>query len=349
MAVGSRDLAPALPYWPVRTTYLYIVPLQLCTSVCKASSKYSHFSGPRTCTSSSSGYPFTYISTLLQYTPIGPSARSPTFFCSMEPFPEPPRPRAALPDVPLLQGAEDLDGWLFSMAGKLHTDGAAIGDTYAQFHYVYARLSDKLRKVTLPYVRTATPTGSHPNALIEYIRGTLEDPNRKKKAGQRLTKIRQGADVKISAYLPEYERLTFEAGAHEWNEEARICLLVSTLNTRTQARLDQQAVEWPATYTEFTSLLRRQEGVLSSGATTAAAATTPTTPTGDQMDVDIATLGSKKRLGKDTCRRCGKPGHWARSCPAPKATTIAVVKPRSYWEDEDEDEDEEGDWSEQDN
>jgi hypothetical protein len=65
----------------------------------------------------------------------------------------------------------------------LHTDGQSIGDAYAQFHYVFARLSKKLRKVFFPFVRTATPAETNPRALIEHIKTTLEDPNCKKKAG----------------------------------------------------------------------------------------------------------------------------------------------------------------------
>ena len=52
------------------------------------------------------------------------------------------------------------------MAGKLYTDSVVIGDPYAQFYYVYARLSDRLRTLILPYVRTVAPGASDPSALI---------------------------------------------------------------------------------------------------------------------------------------------------------------------------------------
>ena len=41
----------------------------------------------------------------------------------------------------------------------LDIDGEAIGDDYAQFHYMYARLSATLKKMLLPYVIRAEETG----------------------------------------------------------------------------------------------------------------------------------------------------------------------------------------------
>ena len=227
------------------------------------------------------------------------------------------RPRQALPDVELLQGTADLDEWLVSIRAKLRIDGAAIGDEYARFHYVYSRLAPGPKRTMLPYVKRAQDANDcAADAFVAYVQSTFEDPNQAKKAGQRLTKIRQGKRS-IATYIPEFERLLFQARADKWPDEARIVLLVTSLNRETQDRLEGK--DWPETYTQFTAFLRRQESAFVNTSETASMAYQQ--PDDDPMDVDISRLrtpAKRHRLTKDQCARCGEKGHWAKDCKAKK-------------------------------
>ena len=55
--------------------------------------------------------------------------------------PTPARPRPALPDPAKFDGkVYYFDIWLLAIKAKLRVDGAALGDSIAQFYYVYDRL-----------------------------------------------------------------------------------------------------------------------------------------------------------------------------------------------------------------
>jgi hypothetical protein len=138
-----------------------------------------------------------------------------------------------LPDVELFHRLEDLDEWLVSMRAKLRVDGDAIGDEYARFHYVYSRLAPSPKRTMLPYVKRAQEVNTCvSDAFVAHVQSTYEDPNKVKKAGQRLTKIRQGKRS-IAAYIPEFEHMLFQARADQWPDDARIILLAASLNRET--------------------------------------------------------------------------------------------------------------------
>ncbi|KAK4096596.1 hypothetical protein N658DRAFT_394454, partial [Parathielavia hyrcaniae] len=82
---------------------------------------------------------------------------------------------------------EDLDEWLVSMRAKMRIDGAALGDEYACFHYVYSRLAPGPKRTMLPYVKRAQEANTcAADAFVAHVQSTFEDPNKIKKAGQRL-------------------------------------------------------------------------------------------------------------------------------------------------------------------
>lgn len=232
-----------------------------------------------------------------------------------------PQRRQVLPDVELLQGTTDLDEWLVSMRAKLRIDGAAIGDEYARFHYVYSRLAPGPKRTMLPYVKRAQDDNDcAADAFVAHVQSTFEDPNRVKKAGQRLTRIRQGRRS-IAAYIPEFERTLFEARADLWPNDARIILLAASLNRETQDRLEGK--DWPETYTQFTAFLRRQESAFV-GTSETASTVADRQSDDDRMDVEISRIRApRKKPAKDQCARCGKKGHWAKDCKVPKQTTLA--------------------------
>jgi len=65
--------------------------------------------------------------------------------------PTPARPRPALPDPAKFDGkAYHFDTWLPAIKAKIRVDGAALGDSIAQFYYVYDRLESTVQSIVLP-------------------------------------------------------------------------------------------------------------------------------------------------------------------------------------------------------
>jgi hypothetical protein len=82
-----------------------------------------------------------------------------------------------------------------------------------------------------------------PEAFLQYVRDTLEEPNKLWKAGQRLIKLRQRSDQAVSEYIPLFEGALFRAGGEKWDDRAQTLLLLTGLNATTRQRLDREA--WP--------------------------------------------------------------------------------------------------------
>ena len=71
------------------------------------------------------------------------------------------RPKPILPDPVKFDGkAYHFDTWLPSIKAKLRIDGAsgALGDSVAQFYYVYDRLESNVQSQVLPQLATAEET-----------------------------------------------------------------------------------------------------------------------------------------------------------------------------------------------
>jgi hypothetical protein len=231
------------------------------------------------------------------------------------------KPRQVLPDVERLHGTQDLDEWVVSIRAKLRIDSEAIGDQYAQFYYVYSRVSADVKKMLLPYVTRAEESDSTaPLQFIEYIRSTFDDPNKVKKAGQRLTKIRQSPRQTIAVYLPLFEQALFTARADSWPDDAKITLLTVSLNKETQERLDRHA-EWPDSYDKFLAFLRRQESAfVGASSSIMTSAEDMEGKNGDPMEVDAARISVQGQRRKSRrCFLCDGKDHFARDCPTKSA------------------------------
>src|SRR5215471_5023962 len=64
---------------------------------------------------------------------------------------QPSRPKPILPDPEKFTGtAYKFDTWLPSIKTKLRVDQAALGDSIAQFYYVYLNLDPKMQAMVLP-------------------------------------------------------------------------------------------------------------------------------------------------------------------------------------------------------
>lgn len=226
--------------------------------------------------------------------------------------------RQVLPKPSRLQGKQDLDEWFITIRAKLRIDGATIGDGYTQFHYVYSRLSRRMRSLFLPYVCKAENSNlwiNQPKAFLDYIYVTLGDANKKKKSGMSLVNMRQTSHESVADYIPRWEHMLFDAGGDTWPDDAKNMLLAVGLNNSIRDRLDR-ATEWPDRYTDFSNLLRGFDSAFASTGVSLPPASRPSTPyDADAMQIDALTAEARKRaLREGGCLRCGQRGHRARQC-----------------------------------
>jgi hypothetical protein len=62
-----------------------------------------------------------------------------------------PKPKPSLPNPEKFNGQSyKFDTWLPSIKAKLQVDGEAIGDSVAQFYYVYLNLESHIQAMVLP-------------------------------------------------------------------------------------------------------------------------------------------------------------------------------------------------------
>jgi Retrotransposon gag protein len=164
--------------------------------------------------------------------------------------------RQVLPEPERFAGrTKDWDTWSMTMRAKLCIDGNVIGSNEAQFYYVYSSLSSKIQGLILNFVRQAQERGEwEPLALLDHLGRSYDDPNKAKKAGQRLMEFRQGTTA-IVAYIPQFEKVMFEAGANSWPDDAKITTLVGGLNKYTRQRIDGQ-LTLPTDYNDFVRMLQ---------------------------------------------------------------------------------------------
>ena len=124
------------------------------------------------------------------------------------------RARQVFPEPDRFTGrTKDWDTWLITMRAKLQIDGDAIGGDEVKFYYIYSSLGAKVQGLVLTFVRRAQKDEDWKLlALLDYLERIYDDPNKTKKAGQRLIELRQET-MTITAYLPQFEKTMFEAGA----------------------------------------------------------------------------------------------------------------------------------------
>ncbi|KAF6784153.1 pol-like protein [Colletotrichum musicola] len=99
------------------------------------------------------------------------------------------------------------------MKAKLKVDSLAIGNDDSQLYYVYSSLDSNVQAMVLPFVRKAERTDTWDVArLIQHLERIFDDPNKAKKAGQRLRDLEQ-RQSSLPKHLARFERTLYEANA----------------------------------------------------------------------------------------------------------------------------------------
>ena len=228
-----------------------------------------------------------------------------------------PRPRQVLPEPDRFSGrVKDWDAWALTMRAKLRVDGAAIGDENAQFYYVYSSLGTNIQSMVLAFIQRAEKQCNwNPSQLLDHLERIFDDPNKAKKAGQRLRELQQGTRP-LPAYLPRFETTLFEAGADSWPDDAKITTLIGGLNKEIKQRLGGQ-LHLPTNYNEFVRVLLALGDQVNVGSArygnnsmdweqtkTAVAKIAPA----------VSTTQRQKWRDNGKCVRCGSSDHWVQKC-----------------------------------
>ena len=201
-----------------------------------------------------------------------------------------------------------------AMQAKLQIDGAAIGDGTAQLYYVYSSLRTSVQGLVLPFMQKAEEKDQwDPFALLQYLEQLYNDPNKAKKAGQRLQELQQGS-TSLSTYLPRFQQTLFEAEADDWPDNAKITTLVGGLNKDTKQRLNGQ-LTLPTEYNDFVRMLltlgnhfgtyhTKDNGMDWQSSKVAAGKIAPA----------VSTEQQQQWRDEGKCVRCGSKDHWVTKC-----------------------------------
>jgi hypothetical protein len=148
------------------------------------------------------------------------------------------RPKPSLPDPERFIGQQyKFDTWLLLIKAKLRVDGNAIGDTVAQFYYVYLNLDSHVQAMVLPQLSQAEEQGEWDyQTILEQLTRVYDNPNKVQEAEDKLLALRQGTDS-LLAYIAKFERVLYEARGQNWLDVNKISTFRNGLSFTIRGRL----------------------------------------------------------------------------------------------------------------
>ena len=148
--------------------------------------------------------------------------------------------KSKLPDPEKFAGSTyRFDTWLPSIKAKLSVDGSAIGDSTAQFYYVYLNLESSVQSMVLPQLSYAEHTQSWDyQTILDQLSRVYDNPNKQSEAEDKLHALRQGNDS-LPAYIAKFERTLYEANGQSWPDINKISSFRNGLNSAIRSRLAQ--------------------------------------------------------------------------------------------------------------
>jgi hypothetical protein len=247
------------------------------------------------------------------------------------------RPKPSLPDPEKFNGqSHKFDTWLPSIKAKLRVDNKAIGDSVAQFYYVFLNLESHVQAMVLPQLGQAEESNIWDyNTILNQLARVYDNPNKVQEAEDRLLSLRQGTDS-VPLYISKFERVLYEARGQDWPDINKVSVFRNGLNSTIRGRLNQQ-LNLPARYPEFVRIVQQL-----SGRSTTSTSTTSFTPSSsalvhssqsrgpEPMDINAISLHSigiapqarsvspaqREQYRKEgRCVRCGSQDHWVGNCP----------------------------------
>lgn len=277
------------------------------------------------------------------------------------------RPRTVLPDPEKFNGsAHRFDTWLPSIRAKLRVDGLAIGDSIAQFYYVYLNLESNVQATVLPQLAHAERNSTWEcDSILQQLIRVYDNPNKVQEAEDKLLGIKQGTDS-IPTYIAKFERVLYEASGQDWPDINKISVFRNGLSSTVRNRLNQQ-LNLPQRYPDFIRIVQQLAGRGHSFPDAPGAGHTfqpraiaqRAQPAHDAMDLNTvqfnqlnladarATFERRDRAvqrriaqrarpvsptrrqqyrDEGRCVRCGGIGHWVAHCPFKAASQKQMVQ-----------------------
>ena len=204
-----------------------------------------------------------------------------------------PKPKPSLPDPEKFNGQSyKYDTWLPSIKAKLRVDGEAIGDSVAQFYYVYLNLESHIQAMVLPQLGQAEASNVWDyTTILDQLTRVYDNPNKVQEAEDKLLSLKQGTDS-VPAYVAKFERVLYEASGQNWPDVNKISTFRNGLNSTIRNRLSQQ-LSLPRKYPDFVKVVQ-QLASRSSHTPTSANATRNHTGNhhGEPMDINALAINS---------------------------------------------------------
>lgn len=269
------------------------------------------------------------------------------------------RPKRQLPDPPKFDGTQlHYDTWLAQLQLVLSVDGDAIGDTQAQFAFVYLRLESSPAALCLELLKHANLTKKFDyRQIIDQLDRHNGVENKVQRAKTKLHKLAQIGS--FHGFLISFEVTLGEAGGWNWDDERKIDTLRPCLSDYLKRKLQEHDVSGttPATYLDFVSLCKRyasQSSGLAPGPS-ASSGTAQNPPRqlydhkADKMDLSAINVigvntpsdsgpsrsGSRPSRSRSSsadrshCHRCGAIDHYVSVCPMPRRPGSPPTQPRT--------------------
>lgn len=168
---------------------------------------------------------------------------------------EPESPKEKLPMLEKFRGNRAMwDEWHLAAVHKLKKDGPAIGSSFDQFMYLFARLDGEASKMVSTTARllSESETGSGV-AFLDYLHTVFGDPNKKARAQQQLYNLRQKEKEPFSSFLPRFETILATAGWSYYDDDQKISLLKNALSREIRTALVGRSL--PPIWSEFISFI----------------------------------------------------------------------------------------------
>ena len=239
-----------------------------------------------------------------------------------------PRPKATLPNPEKFNGQMHwYDTWLPSIRAKLQVDGTAIGDTVAQFYYIYLNLESHVQAIVLPQLGQAEESETWDyNTILDQLSRVYNNPNKVQEAEDKLLSLRQGTDS-IPVYVSKFERVLYKARGQNWPDINKISVFRNGLSSTIQSRLHQQ-LNLPTSYSGFIQIVQQLASRSSSQLHSQLNLHTSSTPNRELelMEINAITLARPRARSisparclqyrqEGRCIRCRSHEHWVPNCP----------------------------------
>lgn len=170
------------------------------------------------------------------------------------------RPKPSLPDPEKFNGqAHRFDTWLPSIKAKLRVDSLAIGDSVAQFYYVYLNIDSHVQAMVLPQLSQAEEAQQWDfTTILDQLTRVYDNPNKVQEAEDKLLTLKQGTDS-LPTYVAKFERVLYEARGQSWPDVNKISAFRNGLSQTIRGRLAQQ-LNLPRTYPDFIRVVQQLSG-----------------------------------------------------------------------------------------